>query len=209
VRKPAVALVVVSLVAGSGVALARGRPSAPAASPTRVFDRTVVCKVSFGYARASAGPGTREPYDGGVLDVNGDPRSGALRSPGQPGHGGLPLAGVIAKDGGLELYRGAYVNMKNCTRTTNKVPLTAKGLLAPVGFNIAAVCPTGGRVLVRLRYTYVPGVHNREFQVGGRMVSALLAVRSYKTLKPIVFARLDAGGLKLRFSSSNSCTTST
>jgi hypothetical protein len=121
----------------------------------------------------------------------------------------LPLAGVIAKNDGLELYRGAYVDMKNCTRTITKVPLTGRGLLAPVAFDVAAVCPTSGRVLVRLRYTYVPGVHNRNFQVGGRMVSALLAVRSYRTLKQIVFARLTAGGLKLQLSYAGSCTTST
>jgi hypothetical protein len=169
----------------------------------------VVCKTTVGYVRVSAGPGTNEPYDGGVLDANGDPRSGALRSPGQPGSGGLPLAGVIAKDDGLERYRGAYVNMNNCTRTTNKVPLTGKGLLAPVAFDVAAVCPTGGRVLVRLRYAYVPAVHNRDFQAGGRMVVAFLAVRTYKGLKPLVFAKLTAGGLKLRFSSAPACTTST
>jgi hypothetical protein len=203
VRGLVVAVVVAALVAGSALTHARG------ASATRVFDRTVVCRTTVGYVRVAAGPGTSQPYDGGVLDANGDPSSGALRSPGQPGSGGLPLAGVIAKDDGLELYRGAYVDLKNCSRTTNNVPLTGKGLLPPVGFNVSAVCPTGGRVLVRLRYTYVPGVHNRDFQVGGRMVAGLLAVRSYGTLKPVVFGKLTAGGLKLQFSSARSCTTTT
>jgi hypothetical protein len=197
-------IMVALLVAGGALASARDTADA-----IRVFDRTVVCRTTVGYVRVAAGPGTGEPYDGGVLDVNGDPRSGALHSPGQPGNGGLPLAGVIAKDDGLELRRGAYVDMKNCARTTNKVPLNGKGLLAPVAFNVAAVCPTGGRVLVRLRYTYVPGVHNRDYQVGGRMVVALLAVRSYRTFAPIAFAKLSAGGLQLRFASARSCTTST
>lgn len=209
-RQPQAAVVVVAaLVVGTAPTFARGVPSAHDASPPRVFDRTVVCKTTIGYVRVAAGPGTPAPYHGGVLDVNGDPGSGALRSPGQPGTGGLPLAGVIAKDDGLERYRGAYVNMSNCTRTTNEVPLTGKGLLAPVTFDVTAMCPTNGRVLVRLRYTYEPGVHNRNFQVGGRMLSALLAVRSYRKLKPIVFARLTAGGLKLQFSYAGSCTTST
>lgn len=204
-----IVFVVAAFVAGTGLTFDRGTASAQFAAGTRVFDRTVVCRTTVGYVRVSAGPGTNEPYDGGVLDVNGDPRSGALRSPGQTGSGGLPLAGVIAKDDGLELYRGAYVDMTNCARTTNKVPLTRRGLLAPTAFDVAAMCPTGGRVLVRLRYTYVPGIHNRDFQVGGRMVVAFLAVRSYMTLKPVVFAKLSAGGLKLQFSSASSCTTST
>lgn len=183
-------------------------PLAHAPGPAQVFDRTVVCTTT-GYVRVAGGPGTPAPYDGGALDANGDPRSGALRSPGQPGSGGLPLAGVIAKNDGLELYRGAYVNTKNCMPTRNRVPLTSKGLLAPVAFDVTAVCPTGGRVLVRLRYTYVSGVHNRDFQVGGRMRSAFLAVRSYRTLQPIAFARLDAGGLRMRLSYARSCTAST
>jgi hypothetical protein len=194
--------VAIVLVAGNGLAV---QPAAP----IRVFDRTVVCRTTVGYVRVSAGPGTNEPYDGGVLDINGDPRSGALRSPGQPGSGGLPLAGVLAKDDGLELYRGAYVNMNNCRRTTNTVPLTGRDLLAPVAFDVAATCPTGGRVLVRLRYAYVPGVHNRDFQVGGRTVSALIAVRSYRTLRPIVFGRLTAGGLETRLAYAGACTTTT
>jgi hypothetical protein len=208
-RKAVIALVVAALVVGSALAFAHGVRPAHAASATRVFDRTVVCRTTVGYVRVAAGPGANQPYDGGVLDANGDPSSGALRSPGQPGSGGRPLAGVIAKDDGLELYRGAYVDMKNCTRTTNKVPLTGRGLLAPVAFDVSSVCPTGGRVLVRLRYTYVPGVHNRDFQVGGRLVAAFLAIRSYGTLKPVVFAKLSAGGLKLQFSSARSCTTAT
>jgi hypothetical protein len=195
----------VSLVVGSGIALASVRPSAQLA----VFDRTVVCKTRIGYVRVAAGRNNGQPHSGGVLNVNGDSSRGTLAPPGGTAVSGLPIAMVIALTAPDDLhFRGASADMKNCARTTNRVPLTGKGLPAPVAFDATAICPTGGRVLVRLRYTYVPGPHSPDFDVGGRMLSASLAIRSYRTLKPVVFAELTAGGTKLRFFSASSCTTS-
>jgi hypothetical protein len=195
--RPIVVFAVALLAVGSGAALASVTPSTEPTGPTKVFDRTLVCKTRIGFVRVSAGAGSSAGEGG--FSLNGDSSRGIF------GPGGLPLANVVAVDPGPEAYRGVYVEMKNCARTTNKVPLTSNGLPAPVAFDVTAICPTGGRVLVRLRYTYVPGAHHRHFQAGGRMLSAQLAVRSYKTLKPVLFVNLTGGGTKLQFFSANAC----
>jgi hypothetical protein len=66
-------------------------------------------------------------------------------------------------------------------------------------------CPLG-RVLVRLRYAYVPGAHPAFTEVGGRFISAALAVRSFRTLKPLAFATLTRTGLRAQLYSAASCT---
>jgi hypothetical protein len=167
-------------------------------SEIKVFDRTVVCATRIGWISVGGGPRGTDTSHPGTLYVNGDSSSGSL-----------PLAGVQAVTSRPDPppTRGAYLDTKHCSPTTNKVPLTRKGLPAPVAFGADATCPTGGRVLVHLRYTYVPGEHHPYFDVGGRLISASLAVRAYRTLKPVAFAALTAGGRKFQFSSARSCRT--
>jgi hypothetical protein len=204
VRKVIITLAVASLAAGIGVTFAGGRPSAPAANPTRVFDRTVACKTRVGAVRVLAQTGAaRTPGQGGFIDVNGDPSGIGL----QTGYG-LPFALAVADDQDPDVYRGVRVDTKNCTRTANRVPLTSKGLPAPVAFTAKVICVTGAKALVRLRYRYVPGAHDPGLQVGGRMLSAEVAVRSYTTLKPVAFAKLGAEGTSLEFSYASGCRTS-
>jgi hypothetical protein len=185
------------IVAVFAVLLLAGPSFARVSSEIKVFDRTVVCATRIGWIRVGGGPrGTDASHPGGLY-VNGDSSAGSL-----------PLAGVqaVSSNPGPPT-RGAYLDTKHCSPTANKVPLTRKGLPAPVAFGRDATCPTGGRVLVHLRYTYVPGAHHSYFTVGGRLISASLAVRAYKTLKPVAFASLTAGGNTFQFSSAPACRT--
>jgi hypothetical protein len=170
-------------------------PSALIAGGTRVFDRTVVCTTRLGWVRVGGGPLGDGPYHPGILSVansNGDTS---------------PFAIVFALNGASGLaQRGAYLDSKRCSPSRTRVPLTRKGLPAPVPFGADAICPTGGRILVHLRYTYVPGAHNPKFPAGGRLVSASLAVRAYETLKPVAFGELTDGGRTLRFTNALGCT---
>jgi hypothetical protein len=192
-----------ALIAGAGIAVAALPTARQVGNDVRVFDRTLACKTRSGFVRVFAQTGAAlKPGESGFLDVNGDPASTALGV-----NKGLPIALVVAGDRGPDPNRGARVDMTNCARTTNRVPLTGKGLPTPVAFSVRAICPTGGKALVRLRYTYVPGAHSRDFLVGGRMVSAVLAVRSYRSLKSVAFAKLGAGGTKLQFSYAPACRT--
>jgi hypothetical protein len=191
------------IVAGMASTLAAVTATALAAVPTgdsdttRVFERTVVCKTKIGFVSVGARPIGEGRYHPGILFVT-DNLSGVGTSP--------SFAVVVAVNSGPDLNtRGVSVDTKRCTRTSNAVPLTRKGLPSPVPFGVSAICPTGGRVLVHLRYTYVPGTHHPDLQVGGRTISALLAIRSYKTLKAVAFVKLTAGGTKLQFSYAGSC----
>jgi hypothetical protein len=162
-------------------------PTEHAAAPAKVFDRTLVCTTGDG------GPG-----------IYGAPGPRADRTPGGVGvsrnftGGSLPLVAAGTRD-------GAYIDKQHCKRSANRVPLTRKGLPGPPAGVGSVKCPVG-RVLVRLRYTYVPGSHPPQSEVGGRLISAAIAVRSYRTLKPLAFADLTAHGGKLQLFSAASCT---
>jgi hypothetical protein len=53
----------------------------------------------------------------------------------------------------------------------------------------------------------VPGSHAAGYDVGGRLISAFLAARTYRTRKPLAFARLTANGKTSQLYSAASCTT--
>jgi hypothetical protein len=185
------------IVAVSAAVLLAGPSFGRVSSEVKVFDRTVVCGTRIGWISVGGGPRGTNMSHPGQLYVNGDSSGGSL-----------PLAGVqVVSSNPDPTSRGAYLDTKHCSRTTNSVPLTRKGLPAPVAFGADATCPTGGRVLVHLRYTYVPGAHHPYFKVGGRLISASLAVRTYRTLKPVAFAALTAGGRTFQFSTAAVCRT--
>jgi hypothetical protein len=173
-----------------------GGSFARVSSEVKIFDRTVVCATRNGLVAVGGGPRGRDASHPGVLHVEG----------GGSNASSLRLAGVqaVTSSPGLPT-RGAYLDTDHCTRTANRVQLTSKGLPAPVAFGADATCPVGGRVLLHLRYTYIPGEHHPYFDVGGRLVSASLAVRAYKTLKPVAFAALTAGGRKFQFATARTC----
>jgi hypothetical protein len=181
-----VALIVFFPISASGIALGSVGPATEGATP-KVFSRTLVCSTGDG-----------GPNVGGSPKIEGNPISGALflerRYTG--GSSTLAYAGTV----------GALVDKRYCALTVNRVPLTRKGLPADAIKFGSVTCPLG-RVLVRLRYTYVAGARPREgVDVNGRLVSAFLAVRSYKTLKPLAFVRLTDSGRKFELYSAASCT---
>lgn len=183
------------LIAECVITVAAGLPSVQVAGSQRVFERTVVCTTRLGWVRVGGGPLGDGPYHPAILTVansNGDTS---------------PFAFVFALKGEAGLkQRGAFVDRKRCRPTRKSVPLTGKGLPAPVPFGADAICPAGGRILVHLRYVYVPGAHNPDFPAGGRLLSAALAVRADKTQKPFAFGKLTAGGTKLQFTNALGCT---
>jgi hypothetical protein len=152
--------------------------------------------------------------DDGVVTVGASPTttnsaggvsaddSGSVVAPDtRPGLAKLPFAAVIAD-------RGGYVNSKRCTRTQIHLQLTRKGLPGPaIRFGTTARCPVGGRIILRLRFTYVPGPAPAHYVTGGRVRSAFLVVRTFRTQKPLAFARLTANGQTSQLYSAASCTT--
>jgi hypothetical protein len=142
------------------VALASPAVAAGQGNATKVFDRTWVCSTGDG-----------GPTVGGSPVVSGNPASGQVYLVRKYTGGSWPLVTAARRT-------GVFIDSAHCTRTTNRVSLTTKGLPAEPVLVGGMKCPAG-RVLARLRST----------SDNGRLVSAFLAVRSYKTLKPVAFAR--------------------
>jgi hypothetical protein len=158
-----------------------------AAAP-KVFDRTLVCSTGDGGPSVSGRPAFRSSRHSATLGLTRRYTGGTW-----------PLVYVDSS--------GAYVDAQHCARTTNRVRLTRKGLPnTPLVFG-SVKCPLG-RVLVRLRYSYNAGALPvpRGYSAKGGLISAFLAIRSYKTLKPLAFARLTDKGRKLQLYSATSCT---
>lgn len=161
------------------------RTIAGAGETPRVLDRTLVCAMGQGWVNVGASPDAG--VTPGVVVVTGN-STGAT----------FPFVSV-------DTERGAYIDRKHCRSTSIRVPLTPKGLPGPPAVtNTDAACPTPGRVLVHIRYEYLPGRHAKGY-VGGRLRSASLAVRLYKTKRPLAFAKLTANGTKSQFFSAASC----
>jgi hypothetical protein len=97
------------------------------------------------------------------------------------------------------------VDEVHCRRSTNPVPLARKGLPGPPLAIGQVDCPTG-RVLARIRYRYVPGPRPPGTDIGGRLLSVALAVRSYRTGKPLAFANLTDSGRRFQLFSAAACT---
>jgi hypothetical protein len=179
-----------------GVAAATVPRAGAFSTAARAFDRTVVCADDDGVVTVGSSPLTTHHQGAVVADDAGSMSAGGPTDPAT-----LPFLGA-------DTERGAFLNLKRCVATKIRVRLTRKGLpVPPVLFGTVARCPVSGRVLLRLRYTYVPGPHARGYAVGGRLVSAFLAARTYRTRKPLAFARLTANGNKSQLYSAASCTT--
>jgi hypothetical protein len=177
----ALSLATLALAGVSGLALAGN-----AAAASRVLDRTMVCALGQGWVQVGVAPDVRTTP--GILAVTGNSAAGTF-----------PFVSI-------DTERGAFVDTKRCRGTAIRVPLSAKGLPGPPAvFNTGATCQTPGRVLVHVRYEYLPGNHAKGY-VCGRMVSAALAFRVYKTRRPVTFARLTANGTKSKFFNAASCT---
>jgi hypothetical protein len=168
---------------GAWGAAAHGQAEAAA----KVFDRTLVCVTGDG-----------GPLISGAPTVSGKPNPGYLLLEQR-------FTGGTAEIFWADSKWGVHIDGKQCTRSTNKVPLTRKGLPGPPLRIGAAECPFG-RVLLRIRYTYVPGPHPTNTEIGGRFISAEMAVRSYRTLKPLAYGTLTKNGRTMLLYSSPSCT---
>jgi hypothetical protein len=186
----------VAVVAGASLALATAVDISGGPSP-KVLDKTVVCEDDDFVVTVGSAPKTTHNRGGLGADD-----AGSMSAPGaNPDLATLPFAAA-------DTDRGAFVNTRRCKPTTIRVPLTRKGLPGPpVAFGAAARCPVAGRFLLRLRYTYVPAPPPppERYMVGGWLISAFLAVRTYRTRKPLAFARLTANGNTSQLYSASSC----
>src|SRR5919199_4276270 len=194
-----------------GVAMATAViPTEVAAAPgaaSAVFDRTLVCATNeVAGARLVtvwiAPTLPEQPPRAGEIGVNAGPRSGVNANVIRPG----TLAAAFAESGA---FGGALYDRKQCRPTRTRVPLTAKGLPGPaIRYTVNVICPAPKRVLVHLRYTYVPARPLKPLMVGGRLLTASLAVRNAATGKPIAFGALDRAGYRARLYSAAACETS-
>jgi hypothetical protein len=183
-RAAVVAAVLTAFVVATAFAGAALRPTGLTA-PAKVLDRTLVCSTGEGGPMVGGGPKTAM-----------NPGGLGLERQFTGGHTSRVAVGTTS----------AYVDRQYCAPTANRVALSRKGLPGPPTAG-GVTCPLG-RVLVRLRYTYTPT--NAEpppwkYTVLGRLTSAFLAVRSYKTLEPLAFARLTAGGRTFQLYTASSC----
>jgi hypothetical protein len=158
--------------------------SGQAAPAPKVFDRTFVCTTGDGGPKFSGKP-----------DTPGDPDSGFMLRERTFTGGTSEILDVGS--------RYVVIDKAYCKRSANRVALTRRGLPGPPMAIGGVKCPAG-RVLIRVRYTYVPGPHPDLAEVGGQLISASLAARSYRTLKPLAYATLTAKGRKLQLYSAAS-----
>jgi hypothetical protein len=192
----------VALVGGAALALATGIAAATAAPERlavtpKVLDKTFVCDNADGVVTVGSAPKTTN-HRGGVAADD----AVSMSAPGPTSDlANFPFAAA-------DTDQGAFVNAKRCKPTAIRIALTRKGLPGPpVLFGAAARCPVAGRFLLRLRYTYLPGPSPAAYAIGGRLISAFLAVRTYRSRKPLAFARLTANGNVSQLYSASSCTT--
>jgi hypothetical protein len=157
-----------------------------AATPPKVFDRTLVCTSGDGGPRISGQPTRLSDRTGGGVLLE------------------RTFTGGTEEIFWIDSRWGVHIDRQQCKRSANKVPLTRKGLPGPPMQIGAVKCPVG-KVLLRVRYTYVPAAHPTNTEVGGRMISTEVAIRSYGTLKPLAYAKLTANGKTLRLYSAYSC----
>lgn len=174
----AAGVVIIALVAVAG---------GQAAVKPKVFDRTVVCSSGDGGPR-----------------IFGQP----FRENDQSAAGSIVLERTFT-GGSEEIFWvdarwGVHIDPKQCKRSTNRVPLTRKGLPDPPMAVGGVRCPVG-KFLLRVRYTYVPGEHPTNTIVGGRLLSVEVALRTYTRLKPLAYAKLTAGGKQFRLYGAVSC----
>jgi hypothetical protein len=192
---------VVAVVVGASLALVAAIEAADAAHPereamtTKVLDKTIVCANDDGVVTVGSAQKTTN-HRGGVAADD----AVSMSAPGATADlTNFPFAAA-------DTDQGAFVNTKRCKPTTIRVALTRKGLPGPpVVFGSAARCAVGTRLVLRLRYTHVPGPAPARYAVGGRLISAFLAVRTYRTSKPLAFARLTANGNTSQLYSASSC----
>jgi hypothetical protein len=180
-----------AIALGFAVILAASALGAGGAAQPKVFDRTLICFAGDGGPQISGAPVLDRSHPGGV-GLTGTRTGGD--------NWFLVSAGTHYPT----LLSAVAVDDEHCRRTANRVPLSREGLPGPP-LGIGAVRCPAGRVLARIRYTYVPGPRPPSTEIGGRLLSAALAVRSYRTLRPLAFVSLTDSGRKLRLYSSAAC----
>jgi hypothetical protein len=213
-------LVIVVLVVGPVLALFAvvGRTStATAATPARIIDRTLVCRISgigspdvVRYLTVSAAP-----YDPG-FDVAPQMNVGE-GAVGTPGWGAYVRTGPAGEQnqeptGQVTLPRLAA---GRCANTRLRIPLSSKGLRGgPVGEDNRYRCNVPAKIIVRVRAIFKrptvfrvdPRFPSNE-NAKGNITVAYLAVTTLRGRKPMAFASVQDDGGKARvFVARSGCT---
>jgi hypothetical protein len=166
-----------------------GAGAGQAATEPKVFDRTYVCSSGDGGPRIFGQPFRESDRSAGSVVIE------------------KTFTGGTHEIFWVDARWGVHVDAQQCKRSTNRVPLTRTGLTNPPMAVGGVKCPVG-KFLLRVRYTYVPGEHPTNTIVGGRLVLAEVAVRTYARLKPLAYVRLTADGKTFRLYSAYACTPS-
>jgi hypothetical protein len=196
---PALALALAVAVAATPRAAADSQ-SLPAASPSRVIDRTMVCRLAFGSVDVVASPR-------GAPNISGlafAPSSGfALLNAGVRSD---PLSDLVVaarpgvRSGNYRFPAAVYASSRRCVASRAAVPLARAGLPGPpTEFLSEGDCTADGRVLVRVRAVLAAPATWSRFDgafIGarGRLVEADLAIRDQRTRSPLAFARVRRTG---------------
>jgi hypothetical protein len=207
----------VALGSSTGAQWCAASEAASAASPARIIDRTLVCKVSgIGFPDAVRFVGaSAAPYDPG-FDVTPQmgASEGAVGTPGwiaavRTGPAGEPGNG--RPTGAVTLPRTAA---RRCANTHLRVPLSSKGLRGgPAVERTRYECDAPGKVLVRVRaifrrptaFRVDPRTPDAE-SANGRITVAYLAVTTLRGRRPLVFASVqDKGGKARLFVARSGC----
>ena len=180
-------------LAAVGAVLAAGVASGAIRSPSRIVDRTVVCRT--------AGDGYPDPVR--HLTVQASPRLGS-QSPNTSVSNGPDGAGGVRADIRTGPYFGSntgYVAITRfrCSRTTLRVPLASRGLRRgtnPLGDRYA--CEVPSTILIRVRalfrnpVTLSAAPEAKHLAVAnGRIATGFLAVTTVASRAPIAFASVD------------------
>lgn len=166
--------------------------AAVAIASTSTVDRTFSCATVsvFGDRFARVGASARTPtWPASASVATG--AAGTIEA----------LAGLEAGPSSGRTTGNVYFNWKRCRSTSAVVPLTSRGLPGPpVEFGQAVRCPSGARVLVRLRAAIDRSPRwRRQGDVtvaSGNLSDATLALRTTGG-KPLALASISAGRLKL------------
>lgn len=179
-------------------------------APSRIVDRTFVCKLvaygGIGDLDLDAGPplSTRFGFRSAHLIV----RTGTtlpnedlvlVRSPAQAEVGtNTPFPGPA----------GVYAHASRCAATRSQIDLSSKGLSGvPTPYATDLTCSLRGRVLVRVRARLAaPAEWRRAYEsfLGARGIveNARLAVRGARSGAPLAYMTVDRAGLTRVWSSS-------
>jgi hypothetical protein len=168
---------------------------------SRLIDRTMVCRLTFGSDVDVVASPRGAPNISGLAF---SPSSGFVLVTSGPRGDLLSDLVVAARPGVRSAHTrfpaAVYTSSRRCSPSRVLVPLTLSGLPGPpTGFRAEGECTVNGRVLVRVRgLLTAPAewrpVDNAFVGARGRLVEAQIALREHRTRRPLAFVKVGRTG---------------